>query len=88
LKSNGFGGNMVPQPFQFSTLEEYAIAKLISNGSELVVYPPNRYLWDMLPTIYITRHHLIQIAVKETLITAWGLDMTKYNLDTVLLKGD
>jgi hypothetical protein len=69
-------------------MEDYAIAQLIANGSELVMYPPNRYLWDMLPTIYVTRHHLIAMAVKETRNTAWGIDMTKYNLDTVLLKGD
>ena len=69
-------------------MEEYAIGMLIQNGFEHLLYPPNRYLWDMLPTIYITRHHLLAIAAKEASPTAWGLDMTKYNLDTVLLKGD
>ena len=85
---------MRPQSYMFPNLEEYAIAMLIYNGSEQVLYPPNRYLWDMLPDIYITRHHLIALAARERnsipalgqlAPMAWGLDMTQYNLDTVIL---
>jgi len=74
-----------PQSFEFSTKEEYAIAMIIFNGSDHVLYPPNRYLWDILPTIYIDRHRLIIMAAHESGSLSCGIDMTKYNLDSVLV---